>query len=67
MIDGFWQLAVVLPQTKEGVSGFPTTMQVGLTPKHSDETHKLLKQSADKGCRPDLSNIDKAHRWNQTK
>lgn len=67
MIDGFWQLAVVLPQTKEGVSGFPATMQVGLTPKHSDETHKLLKQSADKGCRPDLSNIDKAHRWNQAK
>ncbi|PHI35828.1 hypothetical protein CBQ28_17215 [Pseudoalteromonas sp. GCY] len=69
MITGFGQLAVVLPKTEKGVTGFPTTMQVGLTPAKADhKAEKLLTASSNESmrdCRPDLSQTDKAHRRNR--
>ncbi len=61
MIDGFGELTVVVPITLAGVTDFPTTMQVGETPFHNAPEKRLLKQNAKKGCRPDLSNTDKAN------
>ncbi|CAH9049857.1 hypothetical protein PSECIP111951_00056 [Pseudoalteromonas holothuriae] len=70
MVTGFGQLAVVLEQTKLGVTDFPSSMQVGLTP-NNDEPCVVFKASkraefkhADKTRhRPDLSATDKANRY----
>ncbi|WP_186435256.1 hypothetical protein [Rheinheimera sediminis] len=69
MIDHFADLAVVLPQSKAGISDFPAVMQVGMTP---DKPMQLLNARADKQAdlrgmapeqrRPDLSQTDKANR-----
>ncbi|WP_440055517.1 LodA/GoxA family CTQ-dependent oxidase [Pseudoalteromonas sp. T1lg65] len=72
MITGFADLAIVLPKTQTGVTGFPTTMQVGLTPTKSEQHAKtkadklatFAGQPAAK-CRPDLSQTDKANRLNK--
>ncbi|RJE76029.1 hypothetical protein BGP78_15050 [Pseudoalteromonas sp. MSK9-3] len=66
MIDNFDKLAVVLPKTEKGVTCFPTTMQVGLTPTSKDPKTVLRstgQQQAKKGIRPDLSQTDKANRF----
>ncbi|OHU84311.1 MULTISPECIES: LodA/GoxA family CTQ-dependent oxidase [Pseudoalteromonas] len=70
MITGFSQLALVLDQTKVGVTNFPASMQVGITPSNSEQ-HKAVKarklsefNQADKALlRPDLSKTDKANRF----
>lgn len=67
MINNFDKLAVVLPKTEKGVTGFPTTMQVGLTPTSKEPKTALRstgQQQAKKGIRPDLSQTDKANRFN---
>ncbi len=71
MITGFGELAIVLPVTTEGVNGFPTTMQVGLTPE-KPQTLKTLKSRAKAEIeqrkpeqrRPNLAATDKANRLN---
>ncbi|MBQ4850229.1 LodA/GoxA family CTQ-dependent oxidase [Pseudoalteromonas sp. MMG012] len=66
MIDNFDKLAVVLPKTEKGVSGFPSTMQVGLTPDSNAPLSALkstARHTAKKGIRPDLSLTEKAHRF----
>ncbi|MBE0370772.1 LodA/GoxA family CTQ-dependent oxidase [Pseudoalteromonas aurantia] len=66
MIDNFDKLAVVLPKTEKGVSGFPSTMQVGLTPDSNAPVSALkstAQHKAKKGIRPDLSLTEKAHRF----
>ncbi|MBQ4860707.1 LodA/GoxA family CTQ-dependent oxidase [Pseudoalteromonas sp. MMG013] len=66
MIDNFDKLAVVLPKTEKGVSGFPSTMQVGLTPDSNAPVSALkstVQHKAKKGIRPDLSLTEKAHRF----
>lgn len=69
MIDHFADLAVVLPQSKAGVSHFPTVMQVGITPEKPVQVLKVkANQQTDlQGLpraqrRPDLSQTDKANR-----
>lgn len=71
MIDGFGQLAVVLPQSPVGCAGpFPDTMQVGMTPSPSEELTQL-KVTAKAACRdgvrlrPDLSQTDKANCYHE--
>ncbi|GEK09111.1 LodA/GoxA family CTQ-dependent oxidase [Pseudoalteromonas peptidolytica] len=64
MVSNFADLAVVLPKSEPGVTGFPTTMQVGIAP-HTPvpQTEKLMTSGHGKqGVRPDLSQTDKAHR-----
>ena len=66
MVDNFDKLAIVLPKTEKGVTGFPTTMQVGLTPTSKEPKTALRstgQQQAKKGIRPDLSQTDKANRF----
>ena len=75
MIDGFGQLGVILSQTSPGMTGpFPQSMQVGLTPKQSDEHIQLkadvLKQErVKKGGRrrPDLSQTDKGRGYRRSR
>ena len=62
MVRHFADLAVVLPKTEPGVTGFPTTMQVGLTPeKPALKAEKMMVMNT-QGMgdrRPDLSQTDK--------
>lgn len=64
MASNFADLTVVLPKSEPGVTGFPTTMQVGIAPHTSaPQTEKLMTSEHGKqGVRPDLSQTDKAHR-----
>jgi hypothetical protein len=67
MVTGFGQLAIVLEQTEKGVTGFPTTMQVGMTPQsHADNAPLKLQKRAQLNStrsRTDLSHTDKANRY----
>ncbi|MGF1699587.1 LodA/GoxA family CTQ-dependent oxidase [Photobacterium makurazakiensis] len=70
MVTNFDKLAIVLPQSKAGITGFPKTMQVGLThiePESTvlfdSETFMEVKSKNTLKCRPNLSLTDKANRF----
>ena len=63
MVTNFDALAIVLPQSEQGVTGFPTTMQIGFPKESRRPNSSMILQSKKSNIRPNLSQTDKANRF----